>query len=501
MASAQTSRTALPADLLALLILCSGGLEPATVIIDGFDECDDAYDLHQCSEELLALTATKVLILSRPNVAVLRETRQHEQKICVSSSLLEHDIRVFFTHQLKVLYKKLPPTCDLSIITKHLVRVCDGMFLWARLTVEYLNSPALTPSERLNTIWEIQLPEGLEAMYERILSLFSRAFKDEQELAKQVFMWLSYAKEPLTASQLHDVLYLSKHSERRLEELVDYDYEDAVILCCGGLVELHKKSYRFIHLSVEDFLQSPSSVVIEFAKSPEQSSFDMAVACLKYLGIQIPGGPLSGRMDQAASRKYLRQSVPFLPYAAKYWPSHAYETMTCDSFGGDIIGPDKLVEILSFIDGFLKSKLGVMTWIEAVYLFSSVGYCFGQLKSWAEFGSKEKFRRENPELFRTASETLELYRDLRLLESAWHTALMSKPHEIWGDVTAFTKSRFLQSTKAVEVNSLAPVSPWKDALSGLPLCTISQTSSNGAKLAVLSVWPSKLVSIALPWKN
>ncbi|CZR57679.1 uncharacterized protein PAC_07568 [Phialocephala subalpina] len=490
MASAYTSRTALPVDLLALLILCLGALTSATIILDGFDECDDVDELHQCLAELTARTPTKILILSRPNVAVLRETIEEEQTLCVSSGRLEHDIRLYFKHRLKTLRRKLPLSCDMFAVTEHLVRVCDGMFLWARLTVHYLSSPALTPSERLETIWKIQLPEGLDAMYERIFLLLSKAYEAEKDLTKRVFMWLSYARETLTPSQLHAAIAVSSYPDEHSEVLMDY--ESAIILCCGGLVELHReKSYKFIHLSVKEFLQSQSNVVAEFAKSSEQSALDIAVACLRYLAMKVPKGPLSGQLGHAASRNQVTQNIPFLPYAAKYWPLHAHKSITYNTGHSHDAGVYDPVDLLSHIDGFLKSKLEIMTWIEAVYLFESTESSFGQLEWWAKFGCQERFKWTNRKLFHVSSEALELCRDLGMLRSAWHKELAATPQEIWGDVTAFTKSRFLQPTKATEVNSLASLSPWKDAVSTSPLCKISQTSLNGARLAVLSVWPSK----------
>ena len=135
MASPDAAGTATTTDLLALLLLCFDESEPSSIVLDGFDECDRPFELFQFVEELTTETKCKFLIFSRPNVAVLRESVRKENTICISSSLMEQDIRKYFINRLEPLFRKrqLPPTSDSTAITEHLVRVCDGMFLWANL--------------------------------------------------------------------------------------------------------------------------------------------------------------------------------------------------------------------------------------------------------------------------------------------------------------------------------------------------------------------------------
>ncbi|KAK0750488.1 hypothetical protein B0T18DRAFT_389893 [Schizothecium vesticola] len=63
---------------------------------------------------------------------------------------------------------------------------------------------------------------------------------------------------------------------------------------------------------------------------------------------------------------------------------------------------------------------------------------------------------------------------------------------IWGEVTAFFDSPFLQKTTAVEIYSMKPVSPRSQELGTDPLVVVSRKSSQDNGLnAVLSIWPSK----------
>jgi hypothetical protein len=72
----------------------------------------------------------------------------------LSRQSVEDDIRLYLSRRLgDLLQKKLPPGCDKEQILVHLLDSPNGMFLWARLMMDYLDSPALNPPEnRLATI-------------------------------------------------------------------------------------------------------------------------------------------------------------------------------------------------------------------------------------------------------------------------------------------------------------------------------------------------------------
>jgi hypothetical protein len=112
-------------------------------------------------------------MFSRPNVAALRDSILENDNIRIWRTLSKGDIQFYFTTRLEPFFRrgKMPSSSDRATIIEYPVRVCNGMFMWARLTIKYLSSLAPTPSERLDTIWKIQLPEGLDVMYEQIFSL------------------------------------------------------------------------------------------------------------------------------------------------------------------------------------------------------------------------------------------------------------------------------------------------------------------------------------------
>ena len=493
MASAYTSRTATTADLLALLRVILAEIRAVKIIIDGFDECDDTSELLEVLEQLTADTTTKILIFSRPNVAALQDSILENDNICISRTLSTGDIRLYFTTRLEPFFRrgKIPSSSDRAAIIEHLVRVCNGMFMWAQLTTKYLSSPALTPSERLDTIWKIQLPEGLDVMYERIFRLLERAYKPEKNLARRIFLWLIYARETLTIDQLHNVFSTAAGVFTELG--ASTEYESGIILSCGSLVEVSSKYCRFIHLSVKEFLLSNHPCVVDFTQSVAQSTLEIAMACLKYLIIKTPQEPLSGTLGVASSAIEIDEKFPFLLYASSYWLEHVYDAtlFNTESQHDCTLDPDPLHGLLSTMDSFLDSKLKIMAWIECIYVLKSSERCIKNLRLWARYGSREIFMFKNSDLVRLSKKAISLHQDLEALDTAWHNVLTKTPTEIWDDVTAFTKSSFWQSTKATEIHSLAAIGPFKHSVGSSPLFTVSQLSSSGVELGVLSVWPSK----------
>jgi len=144
-----------------------------------------------------------------------------------------------------------------------LTRRADGMFLWARLMITYLKSPGLYPGERQKAISELDSPEGLDIMYERILHLIERGGKSMHRLAAGSFLWLLYGKRPMVPTELESALIPSDITPDDEESWKMQDFEDAVIRACGGFVEQSPQAvelvgkrfhpFRFIHASVKEY--------------------------------------------------------------------------------------------------------------------------------------------------------------------------------------------------------------------------------------------------------
>ncbi|RYP78188.1 hypothetical protein DL771_000665 [Monosporascus sp. 5C6A] len=96
---------------------------------------------------------------------------------------------------------------DLATMVQHVAKRAEGMFLWARVMVAYLNSPALTRERRIDTIME-QTPRGLERLedlYCRIQDRIDSLDGPSRELAHKALLWVAYAQ--LSSPELKEAIF------------------------------------------------------------------------------------------------------------------------------------------------------------------------------------------------------------------------------------------------------------------------------------------------------
>jgi hypothetical protein len=115
-------------------------------VFDSIDECSDNGKFLSELEGITALSNLKTIFFSRPNVAYLRRCIREEQNNRMSREKLDKDITVLLDNELQALQDSalLPLDFDLNSARDILLHRADGMFLWARLMMCYLNSVALT---------------------------------------------------------------------------------------------------------------------------------------------------------------------------------------------------------------------------------------------------------------------------------------------------------------------------------------------------------------------
>lgn len=207
----------------------------------------------------------------------------------------------------------LPPSADVDNLVKNLEVGTDGMFLWARLMIQYLHSPALSKSQRLKMIREVRFPEGLETMYDRIGAYIEARFEVERELAKQVFTWLSFSKRQMTVRELQQAIQPeadnAEQEEEEKEELSDFSQR--VVMTCAGLVEIEilhdpvqdrpTDFFPFIHLSAKAYFSGEEGALVlrkqaNLSIDPCQANVTIAKTCLEYLTFALPAQPLAGKV-------------------------------------------------------------------------------------------------------------------------------------------------------------------------------------------------------------
>jgi hypothetical protein len=508
-------------ELSSLLDATSRVFQTTLIVLDGIDECEDPEKLIQNLQSVSSSCNVKLLLFSRPNVHTLRKIDK-SRCITVSRAAVESDLRTFFLPHVENLQVDglLPPGQQSEELVADLLSNANGMFLWARLMVAYLNSPALVPTERLAAIRDLHSPDCLEDMYIRIICTIRKKMKAEQELARRIFIWLSYSQSNLTAAQLEEILTPSstlgsvsatQATQKRGVAEKFTDFEHTVTMVCGSLVELYCGSYQFIHKSVYEFFTNRpdsanersdtySQVPQHLIPSPAEAHCELATDCIKYFVYVAPAQPLSGDFREKASTTQIRKLFPFLIYAQQNWTCHLVRAKEFDDGPTPLESKTFLLkakDLLRTLSKFLSTKLVLTSWVESLYMFvpqNDRGKSFEEMQTWSDWAQRQGEASVHWKEFDCVPVRLSAFAtDLVEIHSLWATTLHEDPHKVWGDITAFTPSLFLAQNSATSVRSMASLQFGDSHLSNKPLSTISAKSMRGDAVGVLSIWTSKSV--------
>ena len=494
---------------------------PRTVLVlDAIDECNNVRNLIEVLVKLSATCSTKLILFSRYNVRNLIQSVPSRFQIAFNRDLVSKDIQTFFSHAVNNLLEDalLPPLSDPVHIVAQLVNGADGMFLWARLMVNFLNLPVLTPARRLRVITDVVSPEGLEDMYDRILAVIEQSGTTTYSFVKRVCMWLLHVARPLETGELERALMLADRQE------VDHDdrivgFESTIYLACAGLVEcttlwnsdIHARCprvCRFIHLSVKGYLLSHDDSLWQSLKRKGESRrtfvppaavchLESAACCLKQLLFASPSQPLSTLSAPEASDRLFNSVLPFSSYAASYWIDHhlrlSNPIFQMQYYDGPAAFQKTLNILLKDLSVFLHNPKVTSAWLEMFYATNpdkAERPDADVLRTWSTDVSR--FEEDHPGLVDdliAQNEVQEFSFDLAKVNREWGHNLSQRPGSVWDEMGAFVKSNYFVQSETTIATSRPPQSLKRPGSTTVPLAYISL--SNHLSLAVLSVWPSK----------
>ncbi|KAH0523957.1 hypothetical protein TsFJ059_008888 [Trichoderma semiorbis] len=490
-------KTASKKEIDDLMEICLHSDDNIYLVLDGLDECEDSKELVEKLRRLTDQATTRLALFCRPTLTWLSKKISSLQIISIDLSN-KNDIQHYLRQSLKDMESEglLSKSLDYQEVAKTLTRRADGMFLWARLMVTYLNSPALYPAQRTQAISEMDNPEGLEVMYGRILCLIEGSNKAMHRLAGQGFLWLSYGKRPLIPAELESGLVPFDANANEEEAWRLPEFEDVIVRACGGLVELSPKSIeflgntfrplRFIHASVKEYFTNSESTSKSgiIPPPPLIAHAQLATMCLKYLTYRVPSQPLSGKLGKSVVPKDLWSAFPFSNYAMVRWTSHLVLAMQ-DSHHREA-GPELQV-LISALEQFFTQPKVLMAYIEGCYTYGEAPNG-RSLLLWAESSSLGTSSSPGAEIRTTI---VEFSHFLDKLESDWGRTLRNNPASIWEEVTAFTPSPLLTKHGGISVHSLMPAPLTKAGLSKEPINRLTQVTSDGLHHVILSVYTSE----------
>ncbi|KAH7170201.1 hypothetical protein EDB81DRAFT_908734 [Dactylonectria macrodidyma] len=272
------------------------------VIIDGLDECEPKTQttltnlINQITKSSIPGGITcKVLVSSRiSSIALGRLRKRQVISLTEEKDSMRSAIRQYICHRLQVLHERFSQLgieqSELDEIQDMIINKTDGMFLYARLILDYLSRNIFYNYDEIKTSMN-QLPEELADFYRNILT----------EMLS-LLGWVAFAKRPL----------------RQLEFLSALSYS-------SGNPDVTNLAPQYL---MDIFLQTPSSNVIIHEQEAIQEHGLASIASL------ISGTWVFNEKypEESKHRRVARGLHGLHVYATEYWTE--YVLSHAESSGG-----------------------------------------------------------------------------------------------------------------------------------------------------------------------
>ncbi|KAJ5959558.1 uncharacterized protein N7479_006708 [Penicillium vulpinum] len=334
----------------------------AYCVVDALDEMDQGNDdFLQALVELGQWRPAnlKVLILSRPVVAVESPLRLFSVPVLpLDKKLVDIDIAAYVQHRLR---NSPIPEEYWTHITEAVPGRANGLFLYARLSMDAFSKPGANAGDVLN-----KLPANLNVMYDGLLREHAEHSNVPKDLQILILQSITHATRPL---RLLEVAEMIKATYTPLGTSSLKEIKNIVRAACGPLLQvLHDETVSVVHHSLTEFLKGLTRLtVIDEVTFPileaGPTNHRLAVACLDYL--------MSGCLEsidvkkrkkddeyynpKKAQQSEIRLKFPFLEYAANNWYIHTRRAA--------LTGMD-LSSLYSVIDEFFGSKKQFIAWLD-----------------------------------------------------------------------------------------------------------------------------------------
>ncbi|KAJ4152324.1 hypothetical protein NW754_004119 [Fusarium falciforme] len=231
------------------------------VIIDGLDECEPDKQtrlirlINQITSKpsLPGSTVCKFLISSRsPSNALQNLRRRQTVSLADEKTSLQGAIGQYVRERLRSLDMRLRQLgigqAEVEEIRNVIVKKADGMFLYARLVMDYLASNIFYSGDEIKQSVN-QLPKKLADFYHKILTqILIQLDPRSVDRVRCILGWVAFAKRPLQKLEFLSAITFSPGDPK-----VDILAPQYILDICGTLVEERRDStLAFIHISVKE---------------------------------------------------------------------------------------------------------------------------------------------------------------------------------------------------------------------------------------------------------
>jgi hypothetical protein len=487
-------------EIIAVLKVVLARFHHLYLVFDGVDECVDQDRFFNDLQDVCGSShSSSVALFSRPTITIPNPLKDHTTQMPLDTSQNLQDIRNFLRSSISKLSEALGLPRDLtseSVVVELSMRA-NGMFLWARLFVEYICSPNLSIRQRHDAIQNANRFDDLDCLFDAILeSLLRRSEGIAKSNIVKALKVVAFTYRALDADELMYAITTP------LDRPVDVDdtipnFATNLGRLSGALLELDSmRMVRFIHLSVLEYLVQSSKT-----RRLRHSSHDLEIehgsshrlcasVCLSYLFNTLPSAPLAGTASSIPDMEEQAARYPFLNYAAEFWSHHVIDYLDkVQSFPAD----DEDKDLLQLASTFLSHKASIMVWIEASWMFNKPprireGSGDAKLQRYSNSAQPANITM-NPVLERAYQGLMHLARHLEHLNSSWQHILSKEPNEIWEpSISAFNPSPFWTRVPGSMVTPFE-IHHDEDFES---ICLKSRVSQDGSHLAIVRLYISKM---------
>jgi ankyrin repeat protein len=328
-------------ELWGLLQTVVAGYSRVFIIVDALDEYQISdgcrqrlllglLDLHaKCNAHLFATSR---------HISSIEQEFEGGLKLEIRSN--EEDVRRYLDGHMGQLPRFVARSLELQeeIKTK-IVNAIDGMYVdyFECLSNRAYSTRFLLAQLHLDSLIGKRSPKAIQTAlknlvkgsaaydyaYNDAMERINGQIKDQEELAKQVLSWITYAKRPLATIELQHALSVEV-SESQLDEANIPEIED-MISVCAGLVTIDEESgiIRLVHYTTQEYFDRTRRQWFPDAQ------VDIITTCVTYLSFdEFESGICQS--DKEFEKRL--QSNKFYNYAAHNWGHHAREASTsCQS--------------------------------------------------------------------------------------------------------------------------------------------------------------------------
>ncbi|KAJ7592291.1 ankyrin repeat-containing domain protein [Mycena floridula] len=313
-----------PPSLTALMVALQGQFQLYShvyLVVDALDESSEGMR-NDFLSNILPLTASghlHILITSR-DIPTIAQKFTNDSRINVRAHT--DDVQTYISQRIQQGRLKSLLKGDLYLkndIVVQITKKAAGMFLLVHLHLDSLASKRNRKALRKALA---ALPRDIYRSYDDTMTRISAQGEDDANLAREIFLWLTFSKKPLSLPELQYAIAVTPGMmEMDNDAITD---ADSLITVCAGLIVLDDYFVRFVHYTTQEYFKREESQK-HFQLPATQAYFNLsedtllqaayfhiAMTCITYLSFET----------LVDGEKVTWHSPPLLRYSAHHWGDH-----------------------------------------------------------------------------------------------------------------------------------------------------------------------------------